>query len=203
MDASSAVSLARSIELQCNGIGQPRTTNPQEVEPMKKVLTIVMALTLIAAMGALAADEKADMAMAGSKWFDMPNCEFCKNLIEDEHLLENMTWEHHDITNGCLTITTVSPEYMDSYKKAQDAMMTVGEEMQSGKRNPMEVKMCGHCQAYGGLMMAGAKTEYVKGDAAEIVLMTADDEATIKKIKEFAEKNRVELAKWKAEMMEK
>ncbi len=168
---------------------------------MKKVMAIVLAIVLVAAIGAVAEDMKADMG--ATKWFDPANCEFCKHMIENPELLSHMTHDYYDIHNGTVAITTVAPEFRADYKKAMDAMMALAADMESGKRNPMEVKMDGQCQAYGMLMMAGAKADYVTSDKADVMVMTANDEETVKKIHDFAERNRAEMAVWKAEEVAK
>jgi ABC-type sugar transport system ATPase subunit len=71
----------------------------------------------------------------------------------------------------------------------------VAKKMQAGELNMAEVTMCGHCQAYGKLMMMGAKSEYVQSDLADIVLLTSDNPETVKEIKAFAQRNRDEMAK--------
>jgi hypothetical protein len=129
-----------------------------------------------------------------SGWFDMENCVFCKNLIEDPGLLPHMTWESHKIANGMVQIFTVQPQYKQSYAKCMQAMETIGNDMMSGKVNPMEAKMCGSCAAYGQLMMAGAKNEHVPGDAADVSLITADDPALVVKIHEICDRNNKEMA---------
>jgi hypothetical protein len=58
---------------------------------MKKILFVGMALLLCCAFTSFAGDEKGheghDHAKAAdAPWFDMENCEFCKNLIKDENL---------------------------------------------------------------------------------------------------------------------
>lgn len=164
---------------------------------MKKAVSLALVLVLLAAIGVVAEDMKPEMGTV--KWYDPANCEFCKNLVENPKLLDSMTHEYFDVANGALSITTVKPEYRDAYKKAMEAMMALANDMQTGKRNPMEVKMDGQCQAYGMLMAAGAKAEYVQSNAADVMLMTASDEATIKQIHDFAERNRTEMAEWKAE----
>ena len=169
---------------------------------MKKTVSLILVLVLIAAFGAVAQDKNAETA-TNVKWFDPANCDFCKNLIEDPHLMENMTHEFHDISNGCVSITTVKPEYREAYNKAMDAMMKLAKEMEDGTRNPMDVKMDGSCQAYGMLQMAGAKTEYVLSDNADVMVMTSDNPETVKKIHEYAERNRAELAIWRAEQVAK
>ncbi len=139
------------------------------------------------------------MASAGQPgepaWFDMQGCAFCKNLVKDPALLKNMTWEHIDISNGAVSITTVKPEFKKSYMEAQAAMMEVGKKLQSGELKPEQVPMCGHCQAYGKLVQMGAKTEFIQGTAADIWLMTSDKPEVVKEIKMFAQRNRDEMAK--------
>jgi len=137
-------------------------------------------------------------------WFDMENCAFCKNLSKDPQLMKNMSWEHHDISNGVATITVVKPEFKKSYLEAQAAMMDVGKKMQSGELKMADVKMCGHCQNYGKLMMMGAKMEHVQGTFADVTLMTSDNPEMVKEIKAFAQRNRDEMAKMEqAEKAEK
>lgn len=169
---------------------------------MKKTVSLALVLVLIAALGVVAQDKKAETP-TNVKWFDPANCEFCKNLVENPELLKNMTHDYHDINNGAVAITTVKPEYRDAYNKAMAAMMTLAKDMEDGKRNPMEVKMDGQCQAYGMLMMAGAKVEYVQSEPADLMVMTSDNPETVKKIHEFAERNRAEMAIWKAEQVAK
>lgn len=158
---------------------------------MKTIIALFSALAIVIAAVAIA-DEPAHE----TPWFDMPNCDFCKHLTTDPHLLENMTWEHHNISNGALSITAVKPEFRDSYMKAETAMMELGEKMEKGEVQMSDVKMCGSCMAYGALMAAGAKFEYVPGDAAIVVLMTSDNPEVVKQIQAYAAKNREEMAKW-------
>jgi hypothetical protein len=130
-----------------------------------------------------------------SAWFDMQGCAFCKNLVKDPHLMENMTWEHHDISNGVVAITTVKPEFKKSYIEARTAMMDTGKKLETGQLTIDKVPMCGHCQAYGKLMMMGAKTEWVEGSQADVEIMTSDKPEVVKEIKAFAQRNRDEMAK--------
>ncbi|HWR82246.1 MAG TPA: hypothetical protein VN285_02980 [Candidatus Deferrimicrobium sp.] len=146
--------------------------------------TVILALAVIASETAPVADKP---------WFDMQNCYFCQNLVKDPHLMENMTWEHHDIANGELTITTVKPEFKQSYLDAQTAMMKCAQEMQAGKK---DVPLCGHCTEYGALAQAGVTFEYVQGKGADIVLMTSDKPELVARIKAFGQRNRDELVKW-------
>ena len=159
---------------------------------MKKLLIYVMlSLALLAFVAMVTAEEK--------PWFDMENCVFCKHLLEDPHLLENMTYEHYDIANGLLMVSTVKPEFKESYHKAMQKMEKVGQEMAEGKLT--DAYMCGSCEHYGKLMMAGVKLEHVPFSAGDIVLMTTDDPELLKMVWEHGRHNRDELKKW--EQMEK
>ncbi len=156
----------------------------------KRAIYLGTAVVLLACLGLVAQDEK--------PWFDMKNCEFCSNLCKDPHLLENMTWNHYDISNGLMSITTVKPEYRESYLEAQKAMQALGEEMMAGKK---EVKMCGMCENYGKLSGLGAKVEVINAKEGDVVLMTSDNPEVVKLIHEHGQRTREEMAKM--ESMEK
>ena len=76
------------------------------------------------------------MVSAGDgPWMDMKNCEMCKTLTkEDPALLKNMTWEHHKISDGLVTVSTVAPAFVEHYKRASDRMDQVAEKLQKGGR---------------------------------------------------------------------
>jgi len=135
----------------------------------------------------------AAIAFAGDKpWLDMEKCAFCRTLTEDPRLLENMTWEHHEISDGYLTVTMVEPEYHDSYIEAQKAMQKVGDELAQGKGG---IYMCGHCRAYGNLMMSGADIEHVSTALGDIVLITSDKPEIIAMIKDYGNRSKEEMAR--------
>ena len=163
---------------------------------MKKLVVLVLLLAAISVI-AVAVEEEGEVA-----WFDMKNCEFCVHMTEPPDMMEHMTWELHDISNGVISIGTVEEDYKGHLEKASVAMMALGKAMETGERNPMEVKMCGHCQAYGGLMMAGANIERVNGDAANIEIITSDDPKTLALIKDYAEKTRVAMVEFEAALAE-
>jgi len=149
-----------------------------------KAGSILVALALVILALPVVAQEK--------PWFDMPNCDFCRFLIQDTNLMKNMIWEHHDISNGLLTVTAVKPEFKDSYEAAKAGMAALGEEMAKGKT---DVKMCGHCEYYGKLMMSGVKMENLVTGVGEINLMTTDNPETLKMICEYGRRNKEEMAK--------
>ena len=131
-------------------------------------------------------------AQTEKPWFDNANCSFCQFLTKDPKLMENMTWEHHDISNGLLVVTTVKPEFKKSYLEAMGGMEKLSQEMMAGKQ---DVKLCGHCEYYGKLMMSGAKFEHIAAKAGDIVLITSDNPDVLKMIREYGQRTRDEMAK--------
>ena len=149
---------------------------------------------IVAAAVATAAVAVEHPMRTDSGWFDLQNCVFCENLLKDPDLLPHMTWESHKFAGGMVQIFTVPAEHKESYVNAMKAMETIGNDLMSGKTNPMATKMCGSCAAYGQLMMAGATSEYVPGDAADVAIVTADDPALVAKIHEYCDRNNKEMA---------
>ncbi|MBD3258987.1 hypothetical protein GF377_11185 [candidate division GN15 bacterium] len=152
---------------------------------MKTKLLVAVAV-LALALVALAGDEK--------PWFDMETCSFCKHLIEDPGLLHHCDWEHHKISDGVLTVTTVEDEYLDAFNTAMANMEEAGKKMQSGEMLPM----CGMCTAMGNLMMTGAQWESVTTKHGSVSVLTSDDPAVVEKIHAFADRTNDEMAKMMA-----
>lgn len=160
---------------------------------MKK--TVLFAVTAILFASLTLLNGVGNAGPGESAWFDMQGCAFCKNLVKDPALMKNMTWEHYDISNGAVVITTVKPESKKSYVEAKTAMMDIGKKLETGQLTMDKVPMCGHCQAYGKLMMMGAKMESVEGSQADVTILTSDKPEVVKEIKAFAQRNRDEVAK--------
>ncbi len=162
---------------------------------MKKIgilFAVLLVVFIMATFGT--AEDKA--------WFDMVNCDFCKHLATDSLLMENMVWEQYEISNGLLVVTTVKPEFMESYKAAAAEMKKLGEAMMAGTAT--DVKTCGHCDYYGMMMQSGAIFEKVETAMGDIELITSDDEKVLKMIKTYADNNDKAMAAFeeKAEEME-
>jgi hypothetical protein len=152
---------------------------------MKKfaIAFAVCAAVVLTVAGSFAADEK--------PWFDMEHCDFCKNLLTEPHLFENMTWEHHDISNGLLTLTVVKPEYETAYLNAMHAMEEVGTRLAQGDST---VHLCNHCRFFSMTMTAGAKMEHIRTCAGDITLLTSDKPEVLAMIRDYADKTRDALA---------
>jgi hypothetical protein len=145
------------------------------------LLAAVVAMILVSVL--IQADEKA--------WFDLENCDFCKQLTTPPDLLENMGWEHYNISNGLISVTTVNDGYMEAYLAAQARMEETGKKMQKGE----PVKMCNMCMAMGKLMMKGVKMENIQTQHGDILLMTSDDPEVVKEIQAWGKRNNDEMAK--------
>jgi len=156
---------------------------------MKKTL-LLLAMVLVA-VPALAVGQS---HKTPSGWFDMENCVFCRNLVADPELLSHSRWETLPIEDGLMTVMTVEPEYAASLAKAGAAMEATAAKVHGGELNMAEVRMCGFCQAYGQLMMAGVKTETVKGTVAEVTLLRSTDPKMVAQMHEMARRNTEEMA---------
>jgi len=161
---------------------------------MKKT-TVLAILVLGVGLAVAAFAQEAAKEAVEAPWFDMENCAFCKHLMKDPKLMDNMTWEHHDVSNGVLSITTVNPECQKSYQEAMGAKMDLGAKLEKGEVDMKDIKMCGSCQHWGMLEKMGVKFEHVQGKGADIMLMTSDKPEVVKMIQEYGQRNREELAK--------
>lgn len=150
---------------------------------LNRLLVIIAAIMLVCSAVAFAQEKP---------WFDMQNCSFCKNLLTDPKLLENMTWDQYDISNGMISVTTVTPEFMESYKKVMDEIEKVSQELSKGRT---DLPMCGSCEYYGKMMFAGVKFETIPTKVGEITLVTSDKPEGIDMIRKYAQRSREEMAK--------
>lgn len=157
---------------------------------MKLIATVTLILLL--GLPAIAGQDMNHKTASG--WYDMENCAFCQHLIEDPGLLEHTTWETHKIKNGSVTVLTVAPEYRQSYEKAGAAIEALGQKMMTGEVNPMGVEMCGRCMMYGQIMMSGAEIEEVRGDHADVSLMTSGNPDVVKMIHQMVDRDAEEMA---------
>jgi hypothetical protein len=130
-------------------------------------------------------------------WFDMENCEFCVTLTEDPHLLANTTWEHHKITNGLVSVTTVKPDFMDAYKKATAKMNEVGKKWEAGE----EVKMCNMCKSMGELFALGIITDHIETKHGTVTIMTSTDPEKVARIQAWGDRTNEEHEKMIKEKM--
>jgi hypothetical protein len=144
---------------------------------------VLSAMLALAAFGAVAGDQ--------APWFDMENCEMCSPLLEDPELLANVTWEHHNIANGIITVTTVMDDYRASWDKVVAKMNAVGKKLEAGQ----PVKLCGMCMAMGELYKKGARWEQVETRYGNVALITSDKPELVAEIQAWAKRTNDEMAK--------
>ena len=145
---------------------------------MKRSTLVVVVLAIVVfPLGLLSAGEDAP-------WMDMKNCSMCKNLYEQEGLMDHMTWEHHKISSGMMSITTVAPEYREKYQHAMQGMQETGKRLMSGEK----MELCHFCQTMGALMQSGARMENVHTNVGDVMLITSSDPKVVEKIHEHAQK---------------
>ena len=147
---------------------------------MKISVIVLSALFLVA--GSQASDEDV--------WLDMDNCAICKPLLEqDPHLMDHMTWKHHNISDGLVSVTVIDPEYLSSYEKAGEKMNGVIERMQAGE----ETYTCNMCTELGAIFQAGVNRESVKSDNVRVAITTSDDPAMVKRIQAWGARTNKEM----------
>ena len=151
---------------------------------MSRIL-IALTLVLTLAVGvSVAGDYSKKLA-----WFDMASCGMCKNMSAE--LYTSMTWEQHPISNGIVSVTTVTEEALPAYRKAHANMMATSEKLMTGE----QMTLCGSCTAFGACLMNGANYEYVETKNGDLMIVTSDDEEIVAELKTWAAKNKEEMAK--------
>ena len=153
---------------------------------MRTKVLIGLAVILLATTSWLVAQDK--------PWFDMKNCDMCKNFTAHPGLMESMDWETHKISNGIMMLSMVKPEMVKAYRKANAACNALGKKLQEGH----QANMCGSCDAMGMLMMKGAKMEDVEIKNGGVMLLTSSDSTVVADLHQYADRNDQE---WK-KMME-
>ncbi|MBN1213758.1 MAG: hypothetical protein JXA92_14385 [candidate division Zixibacteria bacterium] len=127
-------------------------------------------------------------------WFDMEHCGFCKILTEYEGLLDNMTWEHYEISNGIVSISAVKDDYREAFDEVGIRMKEVGERVMKGE----EVPLCGMCTAMGHFFARGVKYEQVKTKNGDFTIMTSDNPEVVEEMKKWARRTNEEMEKFLA-----
>jgi hypothetical protein len=156
-----------------------------------KAVRFAVALAVVVAIAAF-------VVAQDKPWFDMEKCAMCSTMSSKPGLLENLTWEHHMISNGVMSVTVCPDEYKEALDQSMAEMQAVQEKIKAGEK----VYLDGYCSTYGELMSAGAKTENVETSVGSVSLMTSSDPKVIKKIQEFGQRTIDELAKMEASMTE-
>lgn len=153
---------------------------------MLKFVTLFLALSLGAGL-AIAGDDTA--------WFDMPNCDFCKNMLTPDGMLHEIGWEHHLTKTGAMSVTVVPASRAKDWAQAHAAMTAVAEKMMKGE----PVQQCNFCKSFGALMMSGkTQMEDFHTIGGDVMLLTSTDPETVKAIHTHFQRTIEELAKMEA-----
>ena len=153
---------------------------------MRKQKLTVVCLAVIFIITAVAVNA-GDVA-----WFDLTNCAMCKSMSETEGLLDHMTWEQYDISNGVVGITSVTDDFKEAYKSCNAAMEAAGEKLMAGEKLPL----CGSCMAFTALMAKGAKVENVETMHGHVSIITGGNDELVAEIKAWSAKNNEEMKKF-------
>jgi len=132
-----------------------------------------------------------------SGWFDAHACDICKPWTESPEMMTAMDWETHSIKNGMMMVSVVPDSHREKFDVICKKMdQTIGK-IAAGEQPK---GLCGFCQAMGGLMEAGAKTEDIATAFGKITLITADNPQTVAKIHAVAKRAQQEAKKMAAAM---
>lgn len=134
----------------------------------------------------------AGAGVAGEKpWFDMENCAMCKPMMSNPELMQNISWESHEISKGILMVTTVNGKFLDQYRTAHMAMAETAKKLQKGET----MEMCGSCTVLGKCFMQGAVQEYVETSTGDVWFATSDNPEVVAELHSWAKKNKEEMTK--------
>jgi len=150
---------------------------------MKAKFLIVPAV-LLSLVSIATAGEQAE-----KPWFDMKNCAMCSHLMENPELLPHMTWEHHKLDNGIISVTTVDREYVDAYRAVSAKMQATADKLKAGEALPL----CGMCTAYGALFAEGAHLNRIETERGAVYLVTSDKPEVVKDIHDWADQTNDEM----------
>ena len=123
-------------------------------------------------------------APGSAPWFDLDNCEMCKNMTAEKGLMENMEWENHLTADGLISVTVVAAGYEEAFGRSMKNMTATADKMMAGE----EMYLCGFCQSYGSLHMTGANFEQIPTKAGMIELVTSHDPAVVASIQKHGQK---------------
>lgn len=139
----------------------------------------------------------AGVGSAGEKpWFDMENCAMCEGMVKTPGLMESITWEQYDISNGIVCVNTVPKGNLEAYRAAHKHMEETGARLQKGEM----LNLCGSCTALGAVMMKGVKEDYVQTKNGDVWIVTSDKPEVVAELHGWAKRNKDEMAKME-EMM--
>jgi hypothetical protein len=150
---------------------------------MKTKVLIGLAILMLVVTGWVAAQDK--------PWFDMENCEMCKNFTGHPGLMDGLDWETLKISSGIMMLSTAKPEQVEAYRKANAACNVLGEKLQTG----YQAHLCGSCDAMEMLMMKGAMMEDFETNHGGVMLLTSNDSTVVAELHLYSDRNAEEMKK--------
>ena len=121
-------------------------------------------------------------------WFDMNDCDICKNFASMKHSMHKIKWENHLLDDGMISVSAMPEDMKDEMDKAKANMQKTIAKLEQGE----QVDMCGHCHMMGKMMGLGAKFKQLETVGVEITIVTSSDPEVVKQIHAFAKKSKIE-----------
>jgi hydroxymethylpyrimidine/phosphomethylpyrimidine kinase len=143
---------------------------------------------------ALVAPKMSLAQAADPPWFDFEHCSMCKHMGADPEMMSHLQWETHVLKSGMLMTAVIPESVAEKWATVCKSMKAVESELTTGKQLPL----CGYCQSYGKLMMAGANIEEIETGFGQVTLVTSNKPEVVKLIQELAKKTQEEYKKMMA-----
>jgi hypothetical protein len=129
-------------------------------------------------------------ASAGDqRWMEMDKCEICRPMAQEPELMENTIWEHHSISNGLVSVTTVKEDVKALYTKTHEKMAAAVSRVLAGEK----VEQCVMCSSLSAIVAKGLKMDYINTWQGNIVIMTSDDPEVVAEIQAWGKRTMDEL----------
>ena len=164
----------------------PVETGSDWLEEMKmktamKIIIAALMVMVLTAPGVKAGDKP---------WFDMEKCGMCKILMKYDGLMEHMTWEHHNISNGVVSVTTVAPEYLPAFRKASQQMNEASMKLQKGEK----MELCEMCTAMGSICVKAPTMDFVETSTGDVWVITSDKPEVVADLHKWTDRTNKEMA---------
>lgn len=124
-------------------------------------------------------------------WFDMDQCEICKNMASMKNDMHKVKWGVHNLDNGVLMVSVVPKKMKKGMAEAEKGILATVKKLESGE----QLDLCGFCQNYGTLMQLGAQFKDLKTVGGNLSIITSSDPEVVKKIQTFGKQSEVERKK--------
>ncbi len=129
-------------------------------------------------------------ASAGQdRWMEMASCDICRPMAEEPELMKNTVWEHHSISNGLVSITTVAEDFKALYTRTHEKMAAVVSRTLAGEK----VEQCDMCSSLSAIAAKGLKMDAVNTWHGNIVIMTSDDPDVVAEVQAWGKRTMDEL----------